>query len=498
MAERRLTLKLGLFVAAALAGLAALVVFFGRAPDLFSNKASYTLIFPEAPGIGPGTPIRKSGVRIGEVSSLDLDPNSGQVHVQIRVDRKYLPRRSEEAIITKGLLSGDASIDFLPRIVDEAQPPPPQEIYPPGSEILGVPPITPRSLLTPASSILANAQQSLERIVKAFEKLERLEQLRPKVETALDEFTGLARDARSFIPELKETNKKFQNLLGSDGPNLPIDRVAAAQPQADQVNLRALIRDIQDLVRSVRPTVDELRATVRRLEPELNATVKSARQTFDSVNEVFTPENRRQISELLRNVNSVAVYIVKITTALTSLLESAEKAIKNIDAQVTSAGAVVADVRAITRPLSARSEAIVVSVTDSADQLSKTLTEIRALLKTFGQGNGSVQKLLTDPNVYQNLDDAAGSLARILARAEKISRDLEVFSDKIARRPELIGLGGAVRPSSGLKDLGGPSFPSYRPDWPPALPARSNSSPNWLQEPTQPLPPGTVQGYPPR
>ena len=115
------------------------------------------------------------------------------------------------------------------------------------------------------------------------------------------------------------------------------------------------------------------------------------------------------------------------------------------------------------------------------------------LLQTFGRGNGSIQKLLTDPAVYQNLDDAAGSLARVLARAEKISRDLEVFADKIARRPELIGIGGAVHPSSGLKEAPGAGLPAYRPKWPPVLPARPSAT-NWLEAPTRP----PVQGSPPR
>ena len=50
---------------------------------------------------------------IGEVTELELDPQSGQVRVHIKVDRKFLPRKSEEATLTKGLLSGDAAIDFL-------------------------------------------------------------------------------------------------------------------------------------------------------------------------------------------------------------------------------------------------------------------------------------------------------------------------------------------------------------------------------------------------
>jgi phospholipid/cholesterol/gamma-HCH transport system substrate-binding protein len=195
---------------------------------------------------------------------------------------------------------------------------------------------------------------------------------------------------------------------------------------------------------------------------------------------------------LLKNANSVAVAIVKITTTLTTMLDAAEKALKNIDTQVTAAGGVIGDIRAVTRPLAAKSESLVANVTDTAEQLSKAIGEVRVLLRMFGKENGTIQKLLTDPALYQNIDDAAGSLARIMARAEKITRDLEVFADKIARRPELIGVGGALRPSSGLKDLPGTALPSYRPDWPPA----AGAPPHWLQQ-SNPNPPA-VQGYPPR
>lgn len=488
-------LKLGAFVAGGLVVLGGLIVFFGRAPEFFSNKAAYTLLFSEAPGVGPGTPIRKSGIRIGEVTDLDLDPDTGQVRLAIRVDRKFLPRTSEEAIITRGILTGDTAIDFVPRLTEDGQPIPRGDIYPPGAEIVGVPPITPRSLLTPASGVLANAQQSLDRMVRAFENLQRLEKLGPKFEVAIDEFTALAREVRGVVPDARKTLLRIQNLIGEVDQPPPPELLPAGgllQPKQDPVTIKALIADIQELVRTVRPVVDDLRGTIRKLEPELTSAVKSARQTFDNVNEVLSPENRKQLTEVLKNVNAVAVYVVKISGALTTLLESAEKTLQNIDTQITAAGALVGDVRAITKPLAARSDAIVVSVTESAEQLNKALVEVRTLLQLVGRGNGSLQKLLTDPTVYQNLDEAAGSLARVLARAEKISRDLEVFADKIARRPELIGVGGVVRPSSGLKDAPGSALPTYRPDWPPAIPARPSAT-NWLEPPAAP-----IQGYPPR
>src|SRR5438876_1028413 len=114
MNERKMRMRLGLFVAATLVTLGTLVVLFGSAPGMFSAKTRYTVLFPEAPGIANGTPIRKSGVRIGEVTKIELDPNSGQVRVQIAIDPKYPPRTSEEPNITRGFLSGDTAIDFLP------------------------------------------------------------------------------------------------------------------------------------------------------------------------------------------------------------------------------------------------------------------------------------------------------------------------------------------------------------------------------------------------
>jgi ABC-type transporter Mla subunit MlaD len=503
MAERALRLRLGLFMAASLIALAGLVVLFGGAPKIFSTDAKYTILYPEAPGIGAGIPIRKSGVRIGQVIAVELDPMTGQVRVRISVDRKYLPRKSEEAHITRGLLSGDTAIDFLPKLGPDGQPIPFGEEWPPGSEIPGVPPLTPRSILNPAASALMTAQQSLDKITATFEKFDKAA---PKIERAADEAADLFKEIRLFIPELRKTNQRLQNLIGSDmppkvGPVVPAGfMMAAAQPpDAGEASIRALIRDVQELLRSIKPAVDDFRATMRRLEPEIMATAKGARMTFEGASDLLSPENRKQFAELLKNVNAVSTSIIKFISSLGTVLDQAEKTLKNIDVQVTQVGLIVGDVRAVTRPLSARAEGLVKSVADSADDLGKLITEIRSVVGPFAKENGTIQKLITDPSLYRNIDDAAASLARIMARAEKITRDLEVFADKVARRPELIGIGGAIHGSSGLKDLPGTST-RYRPDWPPAKSAVPFNGPSWLPPPEEEPrwgPPPPVQGYRP-
>ncbi|HET6576326.1 MAG TPA: MlaD family protein, partial [Fimbriiglobus sp.] len=153
MAERSLRLRLGLFVAAALGVLSLLVVLFGGTPTLFANRAKYTVLFPEAPGLAVGTPVRKSGVRVGEVTALDLDEATGQVRVNVEVDPKHVPRTGEDAVITRGFLSGDTALDFVPKTTAEGPAPSRGEPLPRGAEIAGVPPVSARTLLGQAQSV---------------------------------------------------------------------------------------------------------------------------------------------------------------------------------------------------------------------------------------------------------------------------------------------------------------------------------------------------------
>jgi len=98
---------------------------------------------------------------------------------------------------------------------------------------------------------------------------------------------------------------------------------------------------------------------------------------------------------------------------------------------------------------------------ESAVQLNATLRDLRELILAVGRNEGTVQKLLTDPSIYNNLNDAALMVTRILPRVDRALRDVETFADKIARHPESLGIGGAIRPSSGLKES--PTFGPYGP-----------------------------------
>src|SRR5439155_1357552 len=86
--------------------------------------------------------------------------------------------------------------------------------------------------------------------------------------------------------------------------------------------------------------------------------------------------------------------------------------------------------------------------------------ELLELMQVVARSDGTVQRLLTDPSLYNNLNDSAVMATKILPRLDRVLRDVEIFADKIARHPELIGLRGAIVPSIGLKES--PSVIPYR------------------------------------
>lgn len=106
----------------------------------------------------------------------------------------------------------------------------------------------------------------------------------------------------------------------------------------------------------------------------------------------------------------------------------------------------------VTEPVGKRGELMVAKLDSSLTNLDQLLGEMNRFAKLVNAKDGSLQKFASDPSLYDNLDRSSQSLAVLLRNVEPVLRDLREFSDKVARNPELLGVGGAVRPSTGLKD----------------------------------------------
>ena len=174
---------------------------------------------------------------------------------------------------------------------------------------------------------------------------------------------------------------------------------------------------------------------------EFARTMQTANQTLTAAHSVLAePATQAGLRETLqalpRLVNDTRAAIVAVRTTV----QRVDGNMQHLD-------------RAM-RPIAANSEPM-------ARRLNNTLTNLETLSGELAQfstllrnRDGSLQQLVSDPSLYRNLNATSASLAVFLRNVEPMMADLRIFSDKIARHPELIGVRGAIRGSSGIKQTG--------------------------------------------
>ncbi|MCE9525019.1 MAG: MlaD family protein [Planctomycetales bacterium] len=112
MDERILKLRVGIVVLAAAIICGILIWRFGDIQLPGTSKYTVFINFPKAPGVTVGTPVRKSGISIGRVSSIELRDRHVQVTAEIEIKRQI--RETELCRIASASVLGDPVIEFSP------------------------------------------------------------------------------------------------------------------------------------------------------------------------------------------------------------------------------------------------------------------------------------------------------------------------------------------------------------------------------------------------
>jgi phospholipid/cholesterol/gamma-HCH transport system substrate-binding protein len=93
-----------------------LIVWFGESPSLFRDHVYVNVHYDEAPGVSEGVPVRKSGIRVGEVTAIKFDDRPNQpdgVLVTLSLERRFVIKAGSVPQLTRSLM-GDVTVDFLP------------------------------------------------------------------------------------------------------------------------------------------------------------------------------------------------------------------------------------------------------------------------------------------------------------------------------------------------------------------------------------------------
>jgi phospholipid/cholesterol/gamma-HCH transport system substrate-binding protein len=435
--ERAREFKVGVFVLAALVLMMVLVVLFSGFPALFTQHDRYTIVFATAANVGPGTPVRRSGVPIGEVESIHLDEETGEVRVIVLINRKYSIRTDEVPILSAGLL-GDTTIDFVRRTPPDTRPATTKpdggvqlasaavadaggavaqaaddKKVPPGSVIKGVSQTDAQALINQVNDLMPLTRRTLEELGKAASSVS---QIAPVLDEAVREIRDLSKATREAVPEMRKTNDEIQVTARNWG------KLGERLDVLVQTNQEKLVKTLEDLD-----------------------------TTLVRIGNTFNEENQKNLAGTLRNVRSASDNLENITKGTDALIQESRATMQRVNSSVQQADVVLQNLQRSTKPMAERSDVIMRNLDEATDRLNRVLIDTQELLRVYGRGDGTIQRLLSDPALYQNLNDAACALAKMMPRVDRMLRDFEIFADKLARHPEAIGIGGAVRPGSGIK-----------------------------------------------
>jgi phospholipid/cholesterol/gamma-HCH transport system substrate-binding protein len=431
MNQTGMKFRLGLFVLGTAILLGTLIVLFGEAPTWFSRPISYTIKFREAPGVEAGTPVRKSGVKIGEVTGFDLDPDSGEVQVFIGVQRRYQLRKGDQAFLARGLVLGDTSINFVPEGPDRA----PADA---GHQFAGQAPGDLRQALGKATDLLPAVQETMEEVRKLARAMN---ETMPEARRTLTEVQVAAHN-------LGKVGESADNLIrgNQDKITKAIDQFATTVGRAADLLNDDNQRHIAATIRNLRSSSDKLDTVLR----DAQSLMKNAEGTLKNVDTV-AKNSDVLITETRQAVKNVSQRVDSVGQGAEDLIKDGRATVKRVNESLTRSDELIADLRKVTKELSERTPAILKNIEEATGRFNQITADAAEFVKTLASGDGTLRRLAVDPTLYHNVNELATSLNRSAARFDCILRDLQLFADKVARHPELLGVSGAVTPSSGIK-----------------------------------------------
>ncbi|MBI3408427.1 MAG: MCE family protein [Planctomycetes bacterium] len=454
MNDQAMRFRLGIFVLGALILLAVLITLFGGFPNYFKRVDSYTIVFEDAQGLTPGTPVRRSGVRIGEVRKLQLDNATGKVHVGIEVEDGFTIRKADKPTLIRGMLGSDTSVTFAPPGADEKGVD--FSVIPPGSVIVGVVQTDIQAVVQKTGELMPPAQEAIVEIKKVFQ---RLDKLTPLMEETLKEYRDVGKEVKKFVPEISKTNQELRELIKATQDVVPEFKKTNAE-------IRELIKVTNQSFTDFKKTNEEFQLAARywskvgeridvlltNNEEKITKSITRLEETLKRIGDVFNDDNQKMFRDILKGTKAGSDHLEGIAKNTEDMIRDIQKTLKRTNESLEKADSILLNMDKATKPFADRSPAILKNLEESTDKLNKTLTDLREVYREIARGDGTFQKLLSDPALYNNMNDAATMVTRILPRVDRALRDLEIFADKIARHPEALGLGGVVRPSSGLKE----------------------------------------------
>lgn len=243
-----------------------------------------------------------------------------------------------------------------------------------------------------------------------------------------------------------------------DDPALPKDpikpgeTIQGAAPRDTLQMIRNLEPRLDEMMRSVTATSDEMRRVAERLskvldsnEGQLNRLITRTEATMDAVQKAM------QSADRLLNDQEINTNLRRSLAELPQTLKDARQTINGFQETLELANRNFRNLEGFTEPLGRRGDDFFKKLDRIAERSEVLLDRLVSFGDTLNNREGSLGRLTSDPELYENLNLAAKNVEELTRQLRPIVNDVRVITDKVARDPGRLGVRGIFQQGSGIK-----------------------------------------------
>lgn len=194
---------------------------------------------------------------------------------------------------------------------------------------------------------------------------------------------------------------------------------------------------------------------IRRLANTVNERIEINKDKFDSIiaNADKTFININRTLDGLRDVlgdDKLKADLRKSFEEIPQLITATKEALASVQSAMAGVDRNVKNLEGLTEPLGKRGDQIVSNVDSSVARLNELVGQIERFSRKINSDEGTIGQLLNNPELYQQLNEAAANINDVSKRLRPIVEDARIITDRISRHPGII-LRDAVKPGPGTK-----------------------------------------------
>ena len=171
---------------------------------------------------------------------------------------------------------------------------------------------------------------------------------------------------------------------------------------------------------------------------EFRKLVGKSAQAMDSIDQAATTFNQLFSDEQLQGD------LHRTLRELPQTLSQARDTLQGIRQLTEAATGNLKNMEKLTGTLGERAPDILSRLDENMQVMRIVLDEMSKLAQSVNQGQGTVGKLLNDPELYNRLNQSVANIQQITKQLQPIVSDVRVFTDKIARDLGQLGVKGIL------------------------------------------------------